>query len=203
MNALHQYIREHITLPNHDAIADSTTVWTTLRRLQDRCQPTDEARLLELKIKWNRLLNMDTKSQEWKMVVDKVSNLYTKLVKEKMVTFKADGVTPSDKLHLIEVINLLARLDRTYADSKRANLKDPNYYIKDVPGIIVNCRDYFNTKAFRKPYGKDSFAFNTESQGPTFQGARPTRWQATQPPTMPMRLGLPPTIEVLLHGRKG
>jgi hypothetical protein len=170
MIAIHQYIREHITLPNHDAISESKSVWDTLRKLQDRCQLSDEAKLLDLKIRWNRLVNMETKNQEWKVIVDNVSNLYTKLVKEKIVTYKADGVTPSDKLQLIEVINLLARIDRTYADSKRANLKDPNYYIKDVPGLIKDFREYFNTKVFRKSQGIESFAFNTESQEPTFQG---------------------------------
>ena len=93
---------------------------------------------------------METKNQEWKIIVNRISNLYTKLVKEKIVTFKTDGVTPLDKLYLIKVINLLARINRNYANLKYINLKDPNYYIKDVPGLLIDFRDYFNTKVFRK-----------------------------------------------------
>jgi hypothetical protein len=63
MIAIHQYFREHITLPNHDAIADTTTVWGTLRKLQTRCQPTNEAKQLELRMQWNRLVILRQKTR--------------------------------------------------------------------------------------------------------------------------------------------
>ena len=36
------------------------------------------------------------------MIINRISNLYTKIVKEKIVTFKTDGVTPLDKLTLLK-----------------------------------------------------------------------------------------------------
>jgi hypothetical protein len=175
MASIHKYIREHITLPNHDIIADSTTVWGTLRKLKERCEPTDEAKLLELKMQWNRLINMDVKSQDWKMVLDKISVLYGKMVKEGIVIFKAGTQEPTDKLLLIEALNLIARIDRTFADTKRANLKDPNYYIKNVPSLVIDFRDYMNTKPLRRAQGKESMAYNAEGENGAhqFQGQGP------------------------------
>lgn len=57
-------VRNHITMPNQDTIAGCTTLWEVLRRLQDRCKPTDEATLMELKHRWNVLTNMEAKTQD-------------------------------------------------------------------------------------------------------------------------------------------
>src|SRR5882757_3177787 len=51
LTIIHKYIREHITLPNHVAIAGSRSVWDTLRRLRERNEPTDEAYKLDLQYK--------------------------------------------------------------------------------------------------------------------------------------------------------
>lgn len=105
-------------------------------------------------------------------MLDKLSVLYSKMVAEKMMTFQtAAGKSHllTDKLLIIEALNLLSRIDTNYADAKRANLSDLSYYIKDVPQLIVDCRSYMNTKPLTRPRGRDNISFNTEDE-PQFQG---------------------------------
>jgi hypothetical protein len=64
LTTIHKYIREHITLPNHIAIADSNSVWNTLRLLRERNELTDEAYKLDLQHQWLSLVMVDTKNQD-------------------------------------------------------------------------------------------------------------------------------------------
>lgn len=74
--SIHGWVRNHITKDNLDVIATSTSLYDTLKRLKARCQPTDEAKKLDLKIQWQQLMNSDTKSQDWLKVLYKITNLY-------------------------------------------------------------------------------------------------------------------------------
>jgi hypothetical protein len=164
--AIHKYIREHITLPNHIAIAESSSVWETLLLLQERNEPTDEAYKLDLQYQWSHLFVMDTKNQDWQVIVDKIRAVYSKIKKAKLP--EAEG-----KLPLYQVINLLSKIDRIWADQHWAGLQQTGYYITDVPGLLSNFRAYTFTKPARKPASKGSYAFEAnqeENKEPSFQG---------------------------------
>jgi DNA-directed RNA polymerase subunit H (RpoH/RPB5) len=105
LTSLHQYIRDHITLPNHNIISESTSVWHTLQLLQDRNQPTEEAANLVLQQQWQSLFLTDVKSQDWRTLLDRIRTVYDKVKKAKLP--EANG-----KMPLYQVINLLYKIDR-------------------------------------------------------------------------------------------
>jgi hypothetical protein len=165
-----KWVREHITLPNQDAVKGCSTLWQTLRKLQDRCKASPASTRLELKRQWNQLVTTDTRSQNWRMILDKLSIQYGLMVAERIVTFQTgqNSHLPDDQLYLIEALNLISHIDQIYADSKRSFLSDPTFYIQDVPQLITDFRSYMNTKPLTRAVSENT-AFNTE-QGPTLKG---------------------------------
>jgi hypothetical protein len=170
--AIHKHIREHITLPNHIAIAESTSVWNTLRLLKERNEPSDEAYKLGLQYEWSNLFIMDTRNQDWLVIIDKIRAVFGKIKKAKLP--EAEG-----KLPMYHVINLLMRIDQAWADQRRAGLQQTGYYITDVPGLLNDFRTCMFTKPFRKPAGKGSYAYESNhdadnnTREPSFQGIGP------------------------------
>ena len=164
--SIHQYIREHITLPNHNAIANATTVWETLYKLQTRCQPSPVSRRLELKMQWNRLMNSDTKNQDWRIIIDKVANLHEEIVKEKVIDDKYDDLT------LQEALNLIGTMDIVYAKTKKSTLNEPGCYINSVERLVESFRNYLHGESItRQQSGRGSFAFQADDGNEsTFKG---------------------------------
>lgn len=67
-------------------------------------------------------------------------------------------------------LNLIARIDRVYADTKRSSIYDRGYFIKSVPDLIKNFKNVLHTKPLQVRQ-KSHFAFNTENgKEATFKG---------------------------------